>query len=168
MTIGFGTMLLMALVPAVAMGASLGSVEEHDAMRQADSQYYSALKRCKKLDGDSKAACTADAVAAHKQTRAAAEAAYGESGAKHRSWDAEAKADFRAARSRCDSVDASRKKACIDDAQMALNEQRVLSGNQAGADRMDANYQVELRGCEALAGREKESCTANARAKYGK
>jgi len=170
MTIRFEStlMLLAAFLPAVAMGSTLSSVEERDALRQADSEYHSALKRCKALDSQAKAKCEADAQAARKQTRTGIGAAYGESEAKRRAQSDEAKADFLGAKARCDRLEGPEKTACVNSAKTAMNDQRARSNDQAGEERMEANFRAELRGCDSLPAREKSTCAATAMAKYGK
>lgn len=148
MTTPLKLMLAVALsLPAAAMAATPSSVEKRDAMRTADIEYNERVEYCQGLASGERERCKSEARAKRNEMKAQVNDAYKESDRKLEAATAQAKAGG-------DRAEKDR----------ALNQ----AFDEAGRERLDANYRVELARCDSRPEREKKSCQAEAKIKYGK
>ncbi len=168
MTIRSTFTILAVALPLAAMGSTLSSVEEREALRLADTQYDSAIERCGALPAEQQPACVEDAKASREKARTLAKGTQDRSEAKREARNEQVVAEFDAARAKCDALQGEEKKACIDAAKAAANEGIAQGWDEAGKAKIEATQRIEKSGCDPLTGREKAACLEEARVKYGK
>jgi hypothetical protein len=148
------------------------------AKESAASNYKVAREKCNSLTGNPKTICTSEAEAARIRTKAEAESQYkGTQSARANARTAIANAEYDVAKARCGSQTGNAKDVCVKEAKAvkvaakadATEEKKVVTARlEARDDKRDANYQVALEKCDALAGASKDSCVASAKTMYGK
>jgi hypothetical protein len=175
-------MLLQGLVvglavPTLAFGAMTSS-DYSAAKERAATEYKTAKARCDALPGNPKDVCVAEAKAAEKKAIADAEAQYKNTDkARADAKIAAAEADYDVAKAKCGAKTGNDKDVCIKEAQAAetkakadakASEKVAAARENAREDKLDADYKVALEKCDAMSGPAKDSCVANAKAKYQK
>ena len=137
-----------------------------------------ANAECDKLAGNANDVCEAQVKG--DQNVALAELEYRHSGTEaDRAAVATAKSDaaFSVAKEKCDDKAGNAKDVCLkqaDAAHVKANAQAKLSKtdaearNEANAESRDADYQVAIEKCDALAGETKDACVAESKAKFAK
>ncbi len=183
MTQATSTRLLQALViglaaPTLAFGAAMSSADYSAAKTRAEQDYKAAKARCDGMSGNAKDVCVAEAKAAEKKAKAEAEAQYKNTDkARADAKIAAAEADYDVAKEKCGAKTGNDKDVCIKEATAAETKakadakasEKVASARQsAQEDKMDADYKVALEKCDSMSGPAKDSCVANAKAKYRK
>jgi hypothetical protein len=117
----------------------------------AEADYAVAKAKCGALAGNTKDVCVKEAKAAEIKAKADAKAT--EKIAAARQDAAEHKAKATETKAKADAK---------------ATEKIAAARQDATADKRDADYKVALEKCDALAGEAKDSCVANAKAKFGK
>ena len=91
--------------------------------------------------------------------------------------EAKAKSAYAVAKEKCDDRAGNAKNVCLKEAKavevkaladIKLGKKIGEAKKEASDDKMDANYQVAVEKCDALAGNAKTNCVVAARAKFGK
>ncbi len=165
-------------VPTLAFGAAMTSSDYSAAKNRAEMDYKTAKARCDGLSGNQKDVCVAEAKAGEKKAKAEAEAEYKNTEkARADARIAAAEADYDVAKAKCSARTGNDKDVCIKEAQAmetkakadAKASEKVAAARQsAQEDKLDADYKVALEKCDSLSGPAKDSCVANAKAKYQK
>lgn len=165
-------------IPTLAFGAAMTSSDYSAAKNRAEADYKAASARCDSMSGHSKDVCVAEAKAAEKKAKAEAEAQYKNTDkARADAIVATAEADYDVAKTRCDAKTGNDKDVCIKEAKAAevkakadakANQKIAAARQDAREDKMDADYKVAIEKCDSLSGAAKDSCVANAKAKYQK
>jgi len=111
---------------------------------KADAEYAVAKEKCDDQNGHAKDVCLKEAKAAHVAAKADAQASLKTADAKHTAKEETAEA-------------------------RAKSSEKIGDANkEAAADKRDAELKLALTKCDALAGAAKETCTSDAKARYGK
>ena len=92
------------------------SSEYKAAKKKAEADYKAATQRCDKMKGNEKDVCMKEAKADRKKAEADAEALRDTRTAKAEAGDEKRRADYRAAREKCDKLSGNAKDACVNDA----------------------------------------------------
>ena len=143
-----------------------------------EAEYKDSKAACDRLTDNAKDVCREEAKGREKVARAELE--FNRSGSpKDATRLAEAKADaaYAVAKEKCDGRAGNDRKLCLDEAKTARikaladakAEQKIGDARRdAAEDKRDADYNLAKEKCEALAGDNRATCLASARARYGK
>jgi hypothetical protein len=167
---------LLALPLAQAAGMSKG--DYNAAKTRISADYKAERNACASQAANAKDVCVEEAEA--KQKVARAELEYGYSGKpvdQTKLKVAKAESAYSVAKEKCDDQAGNAKDVCVQEAKAV--ETKALAdakmGQQigdakvdAGAVKRDADYQVAVEKCDALAGDAKASCLSAAKATFGK
>ena len=144
----------------------------------AAADYKTASTQCDSLSGNGKDVCIAEAKAARTNTVANAEVQYKNTAKARASARKDiADANYAVAKTKCGSKGGNDKDVCIKEAKAAktaqiadaeANQKTSEAVTTATGDKRDADYDVAIQKCDALAGVSKDSCVANAKAKFHK
>jgi len=159
------------------------------AKKHADTQYQSDKAACASLSGNAKDICVADAKGKAAIARADAEAGLKNTAkARESARVARAQAGYDVALEKCDDLAGNPKDVCVKMAKADLVKrkanakvdrvtadtrqdaamQQTAVRKEASADKRDADYNVAIEKCDALAGPAKDACIGDAKARYGK
>jgi hypothetical protein len=165
-------------VPTLAFGAAMTSADYSAAKNRAATEYKSARAQCDSMSGNQKDVCIAEAKAAEKKAVADANAQFKNTDkARADARIAAAEADYDVAKARCGAKTGNDKDVCMKEAKAAevkamadakASEKVAAIRQDAREDKLDADYKVALEKCDALSGPAKDSCVANAKAKFQK
>jgi hypothetical protein len=144
----------------------------------AEATYKTAKAACDPMTDNAKDICVATAKGSRDVTIADLEVQYKPS-MKTRSALRVAKADaeYAVAKERCDDKAGNDKDVCKKEAASAhvaakadvkADKKVVAARKDAAEDKRDAEYKVAKEKCDVLAGTPKDSCMADAKARYGK
>ena len=158
---------------------------EYTAQKDTISGNYKVDRdKCRSLKANAKDICMSEAKGVEKVAKAELESTY-EPSARHTEKVAMAKgnAAYDTAKEKCDDTSGNAKNICKKDAKAAhvkaVEEARVVRvGAAAGSveksmrssatkDENEANYKAAAARCDSLAGAPKDTCTAEAKAKFG-
>jgi hypothetical protein len=178
-----------ALKPCLAVATVLLVLPASLAWSMDHSEYEATKSRigvdyktdrvaCDSLKANAKDVCVEQAKGKEKIARAELEHSYtGKESDRIALLKARADADYAVAKEQCDDKAGNDKTVCVKEAKAAhttaqvdartikkIHEARV----DAADDKRDANYQVAVAKCDALAGAAKDSCIAAAKADFGK
>lgn len=178
-------MLSIAVSCTLSSAAMAMSKVEYKAQKDTIAGDYKVQRdRCKASKDNAKDICVSEAKGAEKVARAELEATYSPS-ARHDEKVSLAKgsATYETAKEKCDDASGNAKSICNKEAKAAYvtvkDEARVArlsaetrkvntgARNMANKDENDANYKVAIARCDAMAGATKDTCVADARAKFG-
>jgi len=170
--------------------AQTGNKDARDAaMRSAEAQYKTAKSTCDALSGNAKDICIEEAKGKERVAKAEAEAAYENTPrTREKVRVARAEAAYEVAKEKCDDLSGNPKDICVKEAKAAhvkaLADARVdrvaadernagsdktmATRREATEDKRDADYNVAIEKCDALAGAAKDNCVRDARVRYGK
>lgn len=173
----FCALALGLLLPSVSF-AAMTSDDYKATKDQAANDYKAARTRCDQFSDNAKDVCIAEAKAQEKKIVANAEAQYKNTDKAVRDARiAAAEADYDVAKTKCGTLSGNGKDVCINEAQAAeavakadaTAAQKVAAAREdATQDKRDAYYKVAVEKCDALSGAAKDSCVADAKARYGK
>ncbi len=175
-----GAVLLIALaVPALAVSATMSTSDYSVAKERAAKEYEATRAQCSPLAGNPRTVCLAEARAAERKAMAAAETRYRGTGSARRDAMIEsAEADFDVAKTKCGAKTGNERDVCIKEAKAVevrtkaeaiANEKIAAVRRDSRDDERNAEYEVAIEKCEALAaGATKDQCLADAKAKYRK
>ena len=167
---------------------ALTKAEYDTQKKQISADYKVNRDKCGSLKANAKDICVSEAKGADKVAKAELEAQYKPS-AKHTSDIAMAKADtaYDTAKEKCDDLAGNAKDVCVKDARAAhvkAKEQAKVSTaatdgsvsrttnvneakKEARSETREAEYKAARERCDSLAGNAKDTCQADAMAKFG-
>ena len=163
----------------IAHAATTMTKDEYSAQKsRIEADYKNARKSCDSLSGNAKDVCVEQAKGNEKVAKADLEFQH-EPTASHKEKAAEARADadYNVAKEKCDDLSGNPKDVCGKQAKAARSKavadakaNKEVSGarSDAATAKRDADYNVAVEKCDALAGDAKASCVADAKARYGK
>ena len=174
-----GAVLLIALaVPALAVTATMSTGDYSVAKERAAKEYEATRAQCSPLAGNPRTLCLAEARAVERKAMAEAEARSRGTGSARRDATIEsAEADFDVARTKCSAKTGNDREVCIKEAKAVevrtkaeaiANEKIAAVRRDRRDDERNAEYEVAIEKCDALAGAPKDQCLADAKAKYRK
>ena len=178
--------ILSAVLSCAFSSASFAITKADYNMQEdvIDGNYKVSRDKCNSLKANAKDICISEAKGVEKIAMAQLEATY-EPSARHTEKLAMAKGDaaYDTAKEKCDDKSGNTKTVCRADAKAAhvkANEEarvvRVDSAaasvekgmrNSATKDENEANYKAATARCDGMAGAPKDTCTADAKVKYG-
>ncbi len=166
------------LVLPVAHAASMSKADFTAAKTRISADYKSDKAACASLTSNAKDICVEEAKAKEKVARAELEYGYtGKAGDRTKVAVAKAESAYAVAKEKCDDQAGNAKDVCVKEAKAvetkALADAKMgteigEAKKDAAADKRDADYNVAVEKCDALAGDAKSSCIAAAKAKFGK
>jgi hypothetical protein len=166
------------LVLPVAHAASMSKAVYTAAKTRISAEYKSDKAACASLAGNAKDVCVEEAKAKEKVARAELEYGFtGKAGDRTKVAVAKAESAYAVAKEKCDDQAGNAKDVCVKEAKAvetkALADAKMgteigEAKKDAAADKRDADYNVAVEKCDALAGDAKSSCIAAAKAKFGK
>lgn len=162
-----GTIFIVASLPAASFTYT-SSPEYTAKVEKAEDEFLSARKACEPLPEQKKLICIAEAQANEERLKADARAdeidspkARAEALIKH------ANADFELAKAKCDALEGNPKEVCIKRAAL-VHEERINiakvnlkseeAQREAAAKIKSAEYQLELKRCDAYKGDDQAAC----------
>jgi len=166
------------LVLPVAHAASMSKADYTAAKTRISAEYKSDKAAYASLAGNAKDICVEEAKAKEKVARAELEYGFtGKAGDRTKVAVAKAESTCAVAKEKCDDQAGNAKDVCVKEAKAvetkALADAKIgkeigEAKKDAAADKRDADYNVAVEKCDALAGDAKNSCIAAAKAKFGK
>ena len=177
---GFKLALLSAALLALplAQAAAMSKAEYQSTKTHIKADYTSDKAACGSRSGNAKDICIEEGKA--KQSVALAELEYAYSGKasdRNKVQVAKAESSFAVAKERCDDLAGHPKAVCVQEAKAVkvkaladakLGKEVGEARKDAAIDTRDADYQVAIEKCAALAGDAKTNCVAAAKTTYGK
>ena len=166
------------LVLPVAHAASMSKADFTAAKTRISAEYKSDKAACASQAGNAKDICVEEAKAKEKVARADLEYGFtGKAGDRTKVAVARAESAYAVAKEKCDDQAGNAKDVCVKEAKAV--ETKALADAKMGkeigeakkdatADKRDADYNVAVEKCDALAGDAKTSCISAAKAKFGK
>jgi hypothetical protein len=165
-------------VPMLATGASLSTSDYSVAKERAAMAYQAARTQCSQLAGNPRNVCLVEARAVERKAMADAEARYRDTDSARRDATIEsAEAEFEVANARCGSRIGNEREVCVKEAKAleVRTKAEAIASEKIAAVRRDlrdeernAEYEVAVEKCNALAGAPKDRCVADAKARYKK
>ncbi len=124
--------VLAAAVSIMTLSAASAADNAADrAKNRAQDQYKAAMERCKPMKGNAQDVCEKEAKAARDKARADANAAAkGTPESRADATETKAKADYRAAKERCDSLKGKEQDACESKAKATLDQRQANADKQ--------------------------------------
>ena len=179
-------LILAAALSCVFSSATFAMTKvEYTTQKDTISGDYKVNRdKCNSLKANAKDICVSEAKGIEKIAKAELQAAY-EPSARHTEKLAMAKGDaaYDTAKEKCDDSSGNTKNICKKDAKAAHvkanDEARVVRvsaetsklntsvGNMAAKDENEANYKAANARCDSMAGAMKDTCTADAKIKFG-
>ena len=167
----------MLMLP-LAHAASMSRADYTAAKTRISAEYKSDKAACASLAANAKDICVEEAKAKEKVALAELEYGYtGKAGDRTKVAVAKAESAYAVAKEKCDDQAGNAKDVCVKEAKAvetkALADAKMgteigEAKKDAAADKRDADYNVAVEKCDALAGDAKSSCIAAAKAKFGK
>ncbi len=167
---------LMAL--PLAQAATMTKADYNAGKTRISADYKAGREACEPMSGNAKDVCMQEAKGKEKVARAELEYAHtGKAADRNKVLVAKAESAYEVAKERCDDQAGNAKDVCVKEAK-AL-ETRALADAKMGkeinearkdavADKRDAEYNVAIEKCDAMAGDAKSGCIASAKEKFGK
>jgi hypothetical protein len=161
-----------------ASAATMSKADYEAGKARISADLKSDRAACTSLAGNARDICIQEAKAKEKVARAELE--YADTGkASDRTKVSVAKAEsaYAVAKERCDDQAGNAKSVCVKEAQAIkvkaladakLGKEIGEARKDAAAEKRDADYQVAIEKCDALAGDAKGSCVAAAKSRYGR
>jgi hypothetical protein len=176
---GRGAVLLIALaVSALAASATMSTSDYSLRKERAAIEYQAARTQCSPLAGNPRTVCLAEARAVERKAMAEAEARYhGTAMARRDATIESAEADFEVAKTKCSTRTGNDRDVCVKEAkamevrtkaEAIANEKIAAVRRDMRDDERNAEYEVAIEKCDALASAPKDQCLADAKAKYRK
>jgi len=173
------SLAVAALLSLSAVQAATLSKADYKAGKTRISADYKADKAaCAAMNANAKDICVQEAKAKESVARAELEYSYsGKAGDQTKVLEAKAKSAYAVAKEKCDDRAGNAKNVCLKEAKavevkaladIKLGKKIGEAKKEASDDKMDANYQVAVEKCDALAGNAKTNCVVAAKAKFGK
>lgn len=176
----FKLSLVMAglLALPLAHAAGMSKADHNSAKARISANYKAERSACASQAGNAKDICNEEASA--KQKVARAELQYGYSGKPAdltKVKVAKAESAYSVAKEKCDDQSGNAKDVCVQEAKAVevkaladakMSQQIGEAKVDASEAKRDADYQVAVEKCDALAGDAKASCLSTAKASFGK
>jgi len=166
------------LVLPMAHAATMTKADYTATKTRIGADYKSDKAACASLAGNAKDICVEEAKAKEKVARAELEYGYtGKAGDRNKVAVAKAESAYAVAKEKCDDKAGNAKDVCVKEAKAVeikaladakLGKEIGAAKKDAAADKRDADYNVAVEKCDALAGDAKASCIAAAKTKFGK
>ena len=166
------------LVLPMAHAATMTKADYTATKTRIGADYKSDKVACASLAGNAKDICVEEAKAKEKVARAELEYGYtGKAGDRNKVAVARAESAYAVAKEKCDDKAGNAKDVCVKEAKAVeikaladakLGKEIGEAKKDAAADKRDADYNVAVEKCDALAGDAKASCIAAAKTKFGK
>ena len=166
------------LMLPVAHAAAMTKADYKASKTRIGADYKSDKVACASLAGNAKDICVEEAKAKEKVARAELEYGYtGKAGDRNKVAVAKAESAYAVAKEKCDDKAGNAKDVCVKEAKAVeikaladakLGKEIGAAKKDAAADKRDADYNVAVEKCDALAGDAKASCIAAAKTKFGK
>ena len=166
------------LVLPMAHAATMTKADYTATKTRIGEDYKSDKAACASLAGNAKDICVEEAKAKEKVARAELEYGYtGKAGDRNKVAVAKAESAYAVAKEKCDDKAGNAKDVCVKEAKAVeikaladakLGKEIGEAKKDAAADKRDADYNVAVEKCDALAGDAKASCIAAAKTKFGK
>lgn len=163
---------------SVAQAATLTKAEYKAEKTRISAEYKLDEKACDAFKDNAEDICEEEAKAKEKVALAEREYRYtGKAADRTKLLEAKAKSAYAVAKEKCDDQAGNAKDVCVKEAEALevkaladakLGEQIGEAKKEASADKNNADYQVAIEKCDALAGATKDGCVAAAKAKFGK
>lgn len=163
---------------SVAQAATLTKAEYKAEKTRISADYKLDKKACDAFKDNAKDICVEEAKANEKVALAEREYSYtGKAADQTKLLEVQAKSAYAVAKEKCDDQAGNAKDVCVKEAKAVevkaladakLGKQIGEAKKEASADKINANYQVALEKCDALAGAAKDSCVATAKTNFGK
>ncbi|WP_302175050.1 hypothetical protein [uncultured Hydrogenophaga sp.] len=170
------TASLLALT--VAHAAPMSKVDYKAGKDRTEADYKTDKAACDARSANAKDICMEEAKAKEKVARAELEYGYtGKPADRNKVNVAKAESAYAVAKERCDDQSGNAKDVCVKEAKSvevkALADAKMgkeigEARKDAAAGKLDAEYDVAIEKCDAMAGDAKGGCIAAAKAKFGK
>lgn len=167
---------LLSLSPSHA--GPMGKADYQAGKDRIGADYKAASAACASLAANAKDICIQEAKAKDRVARAELEFGYtGKAADGNKVLVAKAQSDHAVAKEKCDDLAGNAKDVCVKTAKAteakALADAKMgkeigAARKDAAAEKLDADYQVAIEKCDALAGDAKGACVAAAKVKFGK
>ncbi|VVE88241.1 hypothetical protein [Pandoraea bronchicola] len=186
----FLTCACLAAGAAATMGTTAANAADaaakdryEAAQKSAEADYKASAARCDDLKDNAKKVCVENAKGNEKVAKANAEADYKQTPkARYDAALAKADADYSVAKLRCDDKKGNEKDVCVKDADAAKtkaygdakvmrtsresSKDTMAARQDANADANKAQYKAALERCDSLSGNSKDTCVADAKARF--
>ncbi len=163
---------------SVAQAANLTKAEYKAEKTRISADYKADKIACDAFKANAKDICVQEAKAKESVARAELEYSYtGKAADQTKVLEVQAKSAYAVAKEKCDDQAGNAKDVCVKEAKAVevkaladakLGKQIGEAKKEASADKNNANYQVALEKCDALAGAAKDGCVATAKTNFGK
>jgi hypothetical protein len=168
-----------APAPATTVPAGPMTKDQYKAAKKTIDETYSADKKaCVGNKGNALDICKEEAKAKEKNALADLEYQYsGKPTDQQKAAKVHAETDYAVAKEKCDDLKGNDKDVCVKEAKavevkalanISAAQKSAKAHNEAAKDKGDANYDVAVAKCDALSGAAKDTCIADAKAKFGK
>jgi Iap family predicted aminopeptidase len=177
---GFKLALLAAALLAlpVAHAATMSKVDYASGKTRINADAKADKAACDAQSGNAKDICVEQAKAKEKVALAELHYSYTGKPADHNKvLVAQAESSYAVAKERCDDLAGNPKDVCVKEAKAVevkaladakMGQEIGAAHHDAMSDKRDADYNVAVEKCGALAGDAKSSCLATAKTSYGK
>ena len=166
------------LVLPVAHAATISKADYKAGKTRISADYKAATSACAPMSGNAKDICVQEAKAKEKVALAENEHGYtGKAADGTKVLVAKAESSYAVAKERCDDKAGNDKDVCVKEAKAVetkaladakLGKEIGEARKDAATDKLDADYNVAIEKCDAMAGDAKSSCVAAAKSKFGK
>jgi uncharacterized protein (UPF0333 family) len=171
-------MAASAPAPATAVPAGPMTKDQYKAAKSTIAETYTADKKgCVGAQGNALDICKAQSKAKEKNALADLEYQYtGKPTDQQKAAKVHAETDYAVAKEKCDDLKGNDKDVCVKEAKavevkaianITASQKGAVARNDATKEKNEANYKVAIAKCDALAGAAKDTCVADAKAKYG-
>lgn len=174
------TALLLSalLLTPLAQAATMTKAEYSAGKTRISADYQADKAACDSRAGNARDICVEQAKAKEKVAEAELDFAYSAKPAdENKVRIAKAESAYAVAKEMCDDKAGNDKDVCRKEAKATetkaladakMGQQIVAARTDAAQEKRDADYQVEVVKCDAMAGETKAACIAGAKAKFGK
>lgn len=174
--VAFAVAALLAL--PVAQADTITKADYQAGKTRISADYKTDKAACSSITGNSRDICVEEAKAKEKIAKAELEYGYtGKAKDGTKLLVAKADANYAVAKERCDDQNGNAKTVCVKEAKAIkvkaladakLGKEIGEARKDAASDKRDADYNVAIAKCDALAGDTKSACVAAAKTRFGK
>jgi hypothetical protein len=166
------------LLLSAAQAATITKADYQAGKTRISADYKADKAACASLAANARDICAEKAEAKEKVARAELEYSFtGKSKDRNKVLVAKAESTYAVAKEKCDDKAGNDKDVCVKEAKAVevkaladakLGKEIGEARKDAAADKRDADYNVAIEKCDALAGDAKAACVKAAKAKFGK
>jgi hypothetical protein len=166
------------LLLSAAQAATITKADYQASKTRISADYKADKAACASLAANAKDVCVEEAKAKEKVARSELEYSFsGKSKDRNKVLVAKAESTYAVAKEKCDDKAGNDKDVCVKEAKAVevkaladakLGKEIGEARKDAAADKRDADYNVAIEKCDALAGDAKAACVTAAKAKFGK